>query len=206
MLKTQHEELPLVVQENNVLVDALLLHRQLKVGSIYQNWVKRRIDEFKFEKGKDYFPNLEIVKGSKKPVTKYLITIDMAKELAMLERNEVGRNIRRYFIAKEKELRGISQLPKEQSLFKGLKAEKINGRKLYPYREALARMGYNTTSGGCSGRVARYGNHFVKLGKDWFMTEDFALHLHHQKQLQNNRITLKAMQPVLALNFGEGKL
>ncbi len=206
MLNVHHEELPLVVQNENVLVDALLLHRKLKVGSIYQNWIKRRIDEFNFEKRKDYFPNLEIVKGSKKPVTKYLITLDMAKELAMLERNEVGRSIRRYFIAKEKELRGISQLPKEAHLFKGLKLEKINGRKLYPYRELLGKIGYNNTSGGCGARVHKYPGHFVKMGSTWHITEEFALHLHHQKQVINNRATLKAMQPVLALNFGEDAL
>lgn len=203
MLNSQHDLLPLVVQENNVLVDAQALYRQLNVGSIYQNWIKRRIEEFSFEKGKDYFPNLEIVKGSKKPVTKFLLTLDMAKELAMLERNETGRQIRRYFIAKEKELRGISQLPKESLLFKGLRLERINGRKMYPYRELLQKLGYNYTSGGCSGRVARYPGHFVKMGKIQLITEEFALQLHHQKLVTNNRITLKQMQPVLALNFGE---
>jgi hypothetical protein len=130
----------------------------------------------------------------------------MAKELAMLERNEVGRNIRRYFIAKEKELRGISQLPKETQLFKGVKCEKINGRKLYPYRELLGKMGYNNTSGGCGARVHKYPGHFVKMGSTWHITEEFALHLHHSKQVINNRATLKAMQPVLALNFGEGAI
>jgi phage anti-repressor protein len=40
----------------------------------------------------------------------------------MLERSEIGRAIRKAFIAKEKELRGISQLPAHNELFKGLKS------------------------------------------------------------------------------------
>lgn len=205
MLTTNHELLPLVVQEDKTLVDAHLLHRKLKVSTPFHIWIKRRIEEFGFEKDKDFCTNLFKSNGGRN-ATSYLITLDMAKELAMLERNEVGRNIRRYFIAKEKELRGISQLPREQQLFKGLKCEKINNRKLYPYRELLVKLGYNSTSGGCSGRVARYPQHFVKMGKTQMITEEFALHLHHSKQVFNNRAALKAMQPVLALNFGEGRL
>ena len=205
MLNNKHEALPIVVQEDKTLVDASLLHRQLKVNTPFHIWIKRRIEEFGFEKDKDFCTNLFKSTGGRN-ATSYLITLDMAKELAMLERNEVGRNIRRYFIQKEKELRGISQLPKEQQLFKGLKVEKINNRKLYPYRELLVKLGYNSTSGGCSGRVARYPQHFVKMGNTQLITEEFALHLHHSKQVFNNRATLKAMQPVLALNFGEDLL
>ena len=202
MQNSQHELLPLVVQDQNVLCDALLLHRQLKVGSIYQNWIKRRIDEFGFEKNKDYFPNLEIVKGSKKPVTKFLLTLDMAKELAMLERNEVGRAIRRYFIAKEKELRGISQLPKEAALFKGVKVTTINGRKMYPYKTMRQLCGYSTKSSS-NHHKNRYPQHFILQGKILLTTDDFCLHMYHQKQVANNRATLQAMQPVLPFNFGE---
>lgn len=203
MLKTQHE-LQVVQQGEHQFYDAKLLHKDLQVNTKFEDWIKRRISDFKFEKGVDYFSNLRIVPHSKKPVTEYLLTLDMCKELGMLERTEIGRSIRKRFIQKEKELRGISQLPKEQQLFKGLKVERINNRKLYPYRELLVKLGYNSTSGGCSGRVARYPQHFVKMGNTQLITEEFALHLHHQKQVINNRASLKAMQPVLALNFGEG--
>jgi len=202
MLNSQHDLLPLVVQENYVLVDAQLLHKKLGVN----DWIKSKISRYGFEKSKDYFSEISEKLGAGRKSVNYLLSIDMAKELSMLEENEVGRQIRRYFIAKEKELRGISQLPKEDQVFKGLKLERINGRKMYPYRELLQKLGYNYTSGGCSGRVSRYPGHFVKMGKLQLITEEFALQLHHQKQVANNRITLKQMQPVLALNFGEGAL
>lgn len=199
MPKNGHELLPLVVQENNTFIDAQLLHQKLKVSTPFHIWVKRRIDEFGFENAKDFCTNLNESKGGRKS-TNYLLTLDMAKELAMLERNEVGRQIRRYFIAKEKELRGISHLPKEQALFKGLKAKTINNRRLYPYVQVLARCGYNPKNNSSS-RKAKYWMHFVKEGKISYVTEEFALHLYKQRQVYNNRVAMQAMQPVLALDF-----
>lgn len=138
-------------------------------------------------------------KSSGRPGTDYLLTLDMAKELAMLERNETGRSIRRYFIAKEKELRAISHLPKETTLFKGLKPRRINDRVLYPYREILTRAGYKANNNG--DRRHRYWMHFVKEGSKLYITDEFALHLYRQKQVMNNRHVMLAAQPVLALEF-----
>lgn len=205
MLNTQHE-LQVVQQGDHLLVDARLLHKQLGSKRQFADWVKQKIIGSLFKEGQDYFSQKSEKLGVGRKGNEYLITLDMAKHIAMMEDNEVGYQVRCKFIQKEKELRGISQLPPQHQVFKGLKAERINGRKMYPYRELLQKLGYNYTSGGCSGRVARYPGHFVKMGKQQLITEEFALHLHHSKQVTNNRITLKQMQPVLALNFGEGSL
>jgi phage anti-repressor protein len=201
--QNERTELLVVQQGEHQLYDARLLHKDLKIQTKFEDWIKRRIADFKFEMAVDYFSNLRIVAHSKKPITEYLLTLDMAKELAMLERNEVGRQVRRYFIAKERELRAVSHLPQQQQIFKGLKAQTVNGRKMYPYRELLQKLGYNSTSGGCSSRVVRYPQHFVKMGNTQLITAEFALHLHHSKQVYNNRAALKAMQPVLPFNFAE---
>ncbi len=193
--------LPLVTQENNVLVDARLLHQKLKSGWQYADWIKKRIKEFGFVENQDFFASKKteaVFRGGHNRVD-YLLTLDMAKELAMLEKNEVGRQIRHYFIQKEKELRAVSQLPKETTLFKGLKARRINDRVLYPYREILVRAGYSANNNG--GRRYRYWMHFVKEGSKLYITEEFALHLYRQKQVLNNRHVMLAAQPVLALEF-----
>lgn len=196
---------PTIIKQGEFdLVDARELHRTLKSRYQYSDWVKAKIINTLFKEGFDYFSEKTEKLGVGRKGNTYYLTMDACKHIAMLENNEIGYAVRSKFIAKEKELRGISQLPKEQQLFKGLKAEKINGRKLYPYRELLGKIGYNNTSGGCGARVHKYPGHFVKMGAIWHITEEFALHLHHQKQVFNNRVTLKAMQPVLALNFGEG--
>lgn len=206
MPNISNELLPLVVQDSTVLVDARLLHQKLKSGRKYTDWIKYRINEYGFEANKDFFAsqkNEAVFKGGGHNRVDYLLTLDMAKELAMLERNEIGRNIRRYFIAKEKELRGTSQLPREAEVFKGLQGKNINNRKLYPYRELLGRIGYNNKAGSCGHRVARYPGHFVKMGGIQYITAEFALHLYHQKKVYNNRAALKEMQPVIPFNFGE---
>ena len=206
MPNKSHELLPIVVQENNALIDAYLLHQKLKSNGRFRDWINYRIKEYGFKAGEDYFAAKKFhSKQGGHNAIEYLLTIDMAKELAMLERNETGRAIRRYFIEKEKELRGISQLPAQHQLFKGLKAKTVNDRRLYPYKEILSRCGYSTKAG-TGQRRAKYWQHFVKEGHLLFITEDFALHLHHQKQVFNNRAALKAMQPVLPLDFGKGGL
>lgn len=199
MSNTQHELLPLVVQENNVLVDAILLHRKLKINTRFNDWISRKIEKYGFKQNEDFYSNLSKTKG--RPSREYLLTMDMAKELSMLEENEVGREIRRYFIAKEKELRGISQLPKQAELFKGLKPRRFNDAELYPYKEILVRAGYSYNNNG--GRAKRYWMHFVKEGNILYVTKDFALHLYHSRQVRNNRAVMLAAQPVLALNFYE---
>ena len=56
-----------------------------------------------FEADTDYFAEKVRKIGVGRQEVNYLLTLDMAKELAMLERNEIGRAIRRYFIKKIKE-------------------------------------------------------------------------------------------------------
>ena len=202
--KNQNELLPIVVQNETTFIDARLLHRKLGSKQEFSNWIKNRISDFGFMENSDFLVQRKLSNqkgrgGNRKEVIDYLLTIDMGKELAMLEKNEVGRQIRRYFIQKEKELRAVSQLPKESGLFKGLKPRRINDRVLYPYREILTRAGYKANNNG--GRRHRYWMHFVKEGNLLYVTEEFALHLYRQKQVLNNRHVMLAAQPVLALEF-----
>lgn len=204
MRNNSSELLPIVVQESNALIDSRLLHKRLKVATKLGTWFQRRVDEYGFEAGRDYFPNL----GSKHGrgghnATDYLLTLDMAKELAMVERNETGRAIRRYFIEKEKELRCLVQQPPAARLFQGIKAKMINDRPMFPYREMLIRCGYKANNNG--NRRHRYWMHFVKDGDKLLITDVFALHLYNQKQLMQNRVKLRDMQPVLPLDFGTSK-
>lgn len=204
MFGSQHEP-SIIKQGDNLLVDARLLHNQLGAKSIFATWIKRRIEEFAFEEGKDFFPNLE--KSKTKPITEYHLTLDMAKELAMLERNEVGRAMRRYFIAMEKKAKGgalpLPKLAHAENVLGSLKALKFNNRKMYVYREVLRAFGYNTTSGGASQRKKTYGHHFVNFGDKLYITEEFAKHLAANKALALNREVIKAMPAVIPSNFGE---
>lgn len=91
-------------------VDARELHGALKVGRDYTNWMKYRIDQYQFIEGDDYEVYAKIGENPSggRPSTEYALSLDMAKELAMLENNEQGRAIRKYFIGVERGARELA--------------------------------------------------------------------------------------------------
>lgn len=93
------------------MVDARELHSFLEVGKMFANWIKDRIDRYGFTEGVDYVVLDGLPKLASEPHNKrdYAITLDMAKELAMLERNEKGKEARRYFIECERKLKEVQQ-------------------------------------------------------------------------------------------------
>ena len=93
-------------------VNARELHEKLGVKTQFKDWMPRRIEEYGFEEGRD-FTVLKNERGrnanGKFCSKEYIISIEMAKELAMVENNERGREIRRYFIEVEKNARKFSE-------------------------------------------------------------------------------------------------
>lgn len=112
--------------ESASLVSAKQLHAFLCVGRDFTTWIKGRIGQYGFTIGVDYMAveNLSSpVWGSAKSRPQlehdYLITTDMGKELAMVERNDKGREVRRYFIQCERQAKAVIAVP--QSLPEALR-------------------------------------------------------------------------------------
>ncbi|KSW22778.1 MULTISPECIES: antA/AntB antirepressor family protein [unclassified Pseudomonas] len=93
--------------ESTQLVDARSLHRFLSIDTDFRKWVARRIEEYGFQEGEDFRSFLGESSGGRRS-REYHITLDMAKELSMVERNEKGRQARRYFIECEKRLQQVA--------------------------------------------------------------------------------------------------
>ncbi|WP_410742676.1 antA/AntB antirepressor family protein [Citrobacter freundii] len=98
------------------MVSAKRLHAFLGVGRDFTNWIKGRISQYGFAENTDYvvYANSGENPLGGRPTVDYLITIDMGKELAMVERNEKGRQVRRYFITCEQQAKmrvGTPSLP-----------------------------------------------------------------------------------------------
>lgn len=103
------------------------LHDILEVKSHYKDWFPRMC-EYGFEEGSDYVkfrskktetpdePNL-----GGRPAVDHQLTLDMAKEIAMIQRTPIGKNIRKYFIEAEKQYR-----------------EKINSQPAYDLQPGVA--------------------------------------------------------------------
>lgn len=94
-----------IIQHQSVqLCNARDLHKFLESRQDFSNWIKNRIEQYGFIADEDYSINLSNRSDGKagKRRTEYHLTLDMAKELAMVENNEKGRQIRRYFISLER--------------------------------------------------------------------------------------------------------
>lgn len=93
------------------IADARDLHAGLRVGRDFTNWIKSRIEKYGFQEHVDYevvedlsSPNMASSKARAQIMHVYTLTLDMAKEIAMVENNERGRTIRRYYIWLEEAL------------------------------------------------------------------------------------------------------
>ena len=89
------------------LCNARELHAFLEIQTRYNDWIKNRINEYGFIQDEDYLVITERTNG--RPRKEYHITLDMGKELGMVERNERGRQIRQYFIRCERTLKTLQQ-------------------------------------------------------------------------------------------------
>ncbi|EAI1712314.1 phage antirepressor Ant [Campylobacter coli] len=88
----------------------------LNLEQEYANWIKNRISHYNFIENQDYIIELVYTKG--RPRKEYYVTLDMAKELCMVENNEKGRQARRYFIECEKRLKNLEQEKMQKLAFR----------------------------------------------------------------------------------------
>lgn len=90
------------------VVSGRLLHEALKVKTKYTDWFNRHL-KYGYEEDIDYVVSLKNEKNLKKnslggrPAIDHGLTLDMAKEVCMLQKTKIGREIRLYFIRFEKE-------------------------------------------------------------------------------------------------------
>ncbi len=80
------------------------LHKALEIQTPYDKWFPRMC-EYGFKESEDYstFLSDRIDGKAGKPRTNHQLTINMAKEICMIQRNEKGREYRQYFLELEKQ-------------------------------------------------------------------------------------------------------
>lgn len=109
------------IQPHDTLTQAVNtreLHAFLQVQTKFADWIKSRIAEYDFLENQDFVcvsENCETQRANgQRGITtrkEYYITLDMAKELSMVERNEQGKMARRYFIECERVARQVMTAP-----------------------------------------------------------------------------------------------
>ena len=98
-------------EEGKQLVSARELHKGLEIKTRFSIWFSRMI-EYGFEENIDYIMDVQkrTTNNPKNPITEfvdYIITLDMAKEISMIQRSELGKQFRQYFIECEKKLKEV---------------------------------------------------------------------------------------------------
>ncbi|CUP04449.1 antA/AntB antirepressor family protein [Fusicatenibacter saccharivorans] len=105
--------------EGEYVVNGTELHRTLGPKTQFTHWIRRRIRECDAVENEDYQMYLQDLDGQHGGGGKqeYIIKLDTAKEMAMLERNEKGKQVRRYFIEVEKKYKQTGSVEKTLAQF-----------------------------------------------------------------------------------------
>ncbi len=194
--QTQNEQRGIIAiteQNGKQTVDARELHRFLTGKRQFANWIKSRIEDYGFVENEDFTSFNKFVKRRKGGSVRkeYTLSLDMAKELAMVERNEKGRQARRYFIEAEKKLREI--LLQEVAIvapFMGVSPLVENGKAWYCYLSVLKAIGNSTTSGSVAERKRRYPNQFKMFFGRNFVSKEFCEFLQKTRELRQLQLDL----------------
>lgn len=121
------------------------LHKVLEIGRDFSTWIKGRLSECDAVEKEDYdsFSQNGGKPNGGRPSLEFIINLDTAKEMAMLERSEIGKQVRKYFIRVEKRYKqqGIdrSRLSPEAQLM-NLLVESISRQELEQKRQAAEQV------------------------------------------------------------------
>lgn len=113
-------------ESGDITVSGRELHEFLEIKTEYAKWISRMI-EYGFTENQDFrviVKNDENPKGGR-PSTDHEIKLDMAKEIAMIQRNEKGKQARRYFIQIEKAWNSPEMVMKRALEFANKKVKKL---------------------------------------------------------------------------------
>lgn len=110
--------IPIREQDGRQAVSGRDLHSFLGLGRDYTNWFKS-MTEYGFIEGQDFTPIRAESTGGR-PSVDHALTLDMAKELAMIQRTPKGKEARQYFIEVEKRAQGSASLSDEEIVHQAL--------------------------------------------------------------------------------------
>ncbi len=98
-----------VTSTGEKVVNGRELYSVLKSRQDFSTWVKKRLLDCDAVENEDYDRFHKKMEANNATMIDYIIKLDTAKEMAMLERNEKGKEVRRYFIQVEKKYKEQTQ-------------------------------------------------------------------------------------------------
>lgn len=155
-------------KDGSVAVDGRDLHEFLEVKERYNDWFKD-MQKYGFTENVDFisFTGKRVKPQGGRPQVNHALTLDMAKELSMIQRTDRGKQARQYFIAMEKQAKSKQQLPQtpEEKIMLLLQNANEDNKKInqidnrvkdLEHNKPLAPGEYNYISHAVSGAVNTY--------------------------------------------------
>lgn len=108
-------------------VSARELHNALGINTRFNDWFQR-MTEYGFDSEKDFYSKMsKTSEQGGRPATDYEISIDMAKQICMIQRSPEGKQIRQYFIDLEKAWNTPEQVMARALQFASKQIESLKG-------------------------------------------------------------------------------
>lgn len=109
-----NELIPIQDHDGQQAVTGRDLHQFLEVTTRYNDWINRLIEKYGFTAGQDFYSKMSKTPNGGRPFENHVLTLDMAKEISMVQNNNKGRQARQYFIECERQAKQMApQLPRD---------------------------------------------------------------------------------------------
>ena len=131
-------------ESGKVLVMGRDLHEFLKIGTEYSKWFQR-MSEYGFENNQDFNSvkidrvQLEGIRHVTREVIDHVMTIDMAKEVSMIQRSDKGKEARKYFLDLERKWNSPEMIMKRALEFADMRVKELENK----YEEAKPRIAFS---------------------------------------------------------------
>lgn len=113
-----------------VVVSGRELHEKLGIETPFKKWIDRMV-EYGFTENIDFVTvgqKCPIANGGYQARTDYIIKLDMAKEICMIQRNEKGKMFRQYFIQVEKDYNSPERTIQRALLYSQAQVKKLEAK------------------------------------------------------------------------------
>lgn len=117
-------------ENHEPVVSGRQLHETLGVKTRYNDWFNR-MTEFGFTENEDYLAITQkrvTAQGNATNQTDHIIKLDMAKEIAMIQRTDKGKEVRKYFIQVEKDFNSPEKIMARALLMADKKVHKLEAQ------------------------------------------------------------------------------
>nr|DAX96023.1 MAG TPA: AntA/AntB antirepressor [Caudoviricetes sp.] len=146
------------------------LHTFLEVSTRYNDWIARLIEKYGFIAGQDFYSKMSKTPNGGRPSENHVLTLDMAKEISMVQNNTKGRQARRYFIECERRAKEPAELSPEEIMARAIKVAD------HTIKELEAKTADQALALEAAKPKVEYYDHCVSIESDVMTVKDWGAH------------------------------